>query len=290
MRELATILERREDFENRAQCHLHIFWPPSPDEEKVRQGSLLLKSWHDSATGQRYYQYNRLQRQDNELGETEYPISLQATCDQSGHVIAIKMAKEDDGLSLMHELEDMFPDKQDTIQKYANEWIAHSIEEFGFIKAAQQMRQMQLMGQLPANISFPTPLRKTSRIFVRSDDGNIILRTDASVRISLGKKQRTSASGKRHLIGEEIYEDCTLLAFYPDWDDRLKFRGHVLVQPTKKLLKQYAGKSNIACDEERMEFRETELHPEDRAALYLYCQRKLHGDPLITPARTALTE
>ncbi len=84
------------------------------------------------------------------------------------------------------------------------------------------------------------------------------------------------------MIGKEkIYELCDLLEFHPDWDYRLKFRGRVVVRPTEKLLERYAGKPGIAYDEEWMEFREFDLHEEDRENLYIHCTRKLDGGALI---------
>jgi hypothetical protein len=123
----------------------------------------------------------------------------------------------------------------------------------------------------------------TSTIFERNAEGVIVPRTDARVRIFLIEKAMWRTSGRRRQrIGTEpVYELCDLLAFYPDWDYRMKLRGRVLVRPTKKLMEEYAGKPGIAYDEEWMELRETELHREDRENLYIHCARKCDGGPLI---------
>jgi hypothetical protein len=133
----------------------------------------------------------------------------------------------------------------------------------------------------------------SSTIFERNQDGAIVPKKNASVRIFLGEKEIWRTSGRRRqMIGkEQVYELCELLEFYPDHDDRMKFRGRVLVKPTEKLLERYAGKPGIAYDEEWMELRETEVHPEDRENLYIHCQRKLDGGALILrQARPVLNE
>lgn len=133
----------------------------------------------------------------------------------------------------------------------------------------------------------------SSTIFERNQTGVIVPRQDAQVRISLGEKEQWRTYGRRRqMIGKEkVYELCDLLEFHPDWDDRLKFRGRVVVRPTEKLLERYAGKPEIAYDEEWMEFREFDLHEEDRENLYIHCARKLDSGALILhQVRSALEE
>ena len=132
-----------------------------------------------------------------------------------------------------------------------------------------------------------------STIFERNQEGRIVPRPDARVRIYLGEKEIWRTYGRRkQMIGKEpIYELCDLLEFWPDHDYRLKFRGRVWVRTTEKLLERYAGKPGIIYDEDWMELRETELHPEDRQNLYIHCARKLNGGVLIIhQARPALDE
>ncbi|SRR5216110_1437723 len=123
----------------------------------------------------------------------------------------------------------------------------------------------------------------SSTIFERNQTGAIVPRRDARVRIYLGEKELWRTYGRRRqMIGKEpVYELCELLEFYPDHDYRMKFRGRVLVRPTEKLMERYAGKPFIPYDEDWMELRETELHPEDRENLYIHCARKLDGGALI---------
>lgn len=123
----------------------------------------------------------------------------------------------------------------------------------------------------------------SSTIFVRNQDGVIVPCQDARVRISLGEKEqwRTYGRRKQRIGKEKIYELAMLLEFWPDWDYRMKFRGRVWVRPTAKLLEAYAGKTGVPYDEDWMELRETDLHPEDRENLYIHCARKLDGGPLI---------
>ena len=131
-----------------------------------------------------------------------------------------------------------------------------------------------------------------STIFERNATGAIVPRQDARVRVYTGKKKIWSYGRRKQMIGtEDVYELCDLLEFHPDHDYRMKFRGSVKVKPTEKLLEIYAGKPGIAYDEDWMELRETELHPEDRENLYIHCARKLDGGPLIIrQARPALDE
>ena len=132
----------------------------------------------------------------------------------------------------------------------------------------------------------------SSTIFERTQDGAIVPQKVPRVRIYLGEKEQWRTNGRRkQMIGKEpIYELCDLLEFHPDHDYRMKFRGRVLVRPTPKLLERYADKLGIAYDEDWMELRETELHPEDRENLYIHCARKLDGGALILQARPKLDE
>ena len=82
------------------------------------------------------------------LSEIEQIISLQVTCDQIGHVDSVKMAKSGPALSLLDELEDSFdPGDAEKQQRYADEWIAHSILEFGYVECARTQRGMQIFGK-----------------------------------------------------------------------------------------------------------------------------------------------
>ena len=133
----------------------------------------------------------------------------------------------------------------------------------------------------------------SSTIFERNQNGVIVPKKNASVRIFLGEKEQWRTYGRRRQrIGtEQVYELCDLLEFHPDYDYRMKFRGLVLVRPTQKLMEQFAGKPGIAYDEEWMELREFFLHSEDRENLYIHCSRKLDGGPLIIhKARPVLDE
>ncbi|MBA2678051.1 MAG: hypothetical protein H0U76_06620 [Ktedonobacteraceae bacterium] len=133
----------------------------------------------------------------------------------------------------------------------------------------------------------------SSTIFERDPTGAIVPRQDARVRIFLGEKEiwRTSGRRKQRIGTEKVYELCGLLEFWPDWDYRLKFRGRVWVRPTAQLIEIYAGRPDIPYDEEWMELRETELHPEDRENLSIHCARTLDGAALrIHQVRAALDE
>jgi hypothetical protein len=155
LQELANILEMREQFEQADQCQLTINRPQIPGASgQERHTSIMIESWRASASapgadlGSRYYRYNELYPQRNELSEIEQIIALQCCCDQTGRVVSVKMAKHGAALSLLDELEDVF-DLHDAekMQRYADEWIAHSAEEFGFVAAARAQRGMQIFGQ-----------------------------------------------------------------------------------------------------------------------------------------------
>ncbi len=79
------------------------------------------------------------------MSEIEQIISLQVCCDQDGRVLSVKMAKPGAGVSLLNELEDKFD--PETAQSYADEWVAHSIEEFGYVEGARAQRGIQLFGK-----------------------------------------------------------------------------------------------------------------------------------------------
>ena len=155
LQELANLLEMREAFETADRCQLSITRPQIPGQSgEARHTSILLESWKASAYApganpdQRYYRYNELYPQRNELSEIEQIIALQVCCDQAGLVVSLKMAKHGAALSLLDELEDVFnPDDQEKAQGYADEWIAHAIEEFGYVEVARAQRGMQLLGK-----------------------------------------------------------------------------------------------------------------------------------------------
>jgi hypothetical protein len=155
LQELVTLLEMREAFETAERCQLTITRPEIPgQDDQQKHSSVLIESWRADvyAPGadpdQRYYRYNELYPQRNELSETEQIVSLQACCDQAGRVVSIKMAKTGPALSLLNELEEVFdPAEPEKAQGYADEWIAHAIEEFGFVEVARAQRGMQILGK-----------------------------------------------------------------------------------------------------------------------------------------------
>jgi hypothetical protein len=71
---------------------------------------------------------------------------MQVACGESGRVNVVRMAKAGPALSLL-ELEDMYADDPEKAQLYADEWTAHSIEEFGYVEVARAQRGMQIIGQ-----------------------------------------------------------------------------------------------------------------------------------------------
>jgi hypothetical protein len=155
LQELANLLEMREAFEQADQCKLTITRPEIPgQDDQQKHTSIMIESWKASAYApgadpdQRYYRYNELYPQRNELSEIEQIVSLQACCDQTGRVVALKMAKQGAALSLLDKLEDFFdPDDQEKAQRYADEWVAHATLEFGYVEVARAQRGIQLLGQ-----------------------------------------------------------------------------------------------------------------------------------------------
>ncbi len=154
LQELASLLEMREAFEQADQCKLTITGPDIPGQDgQQKHTSIMLESWRaaayapDTDPDQHYYRYNELYPQRNEMSEIEQIISLQACCDQAGRVVSLKMAKHGAALSLLNELEDVFDPDEPKAQRYADEWIAHAIEEFGYVEVARAQRGMQLLGK-----------------------------------------------------------------------------------------------------------------------------------------------
>lgn len=150
LQELASILEMREAFEAAETCQLTIDWPEIPGQVQPKHTCVKIEAWQAVASApaadQRFYRYNEIYSQRNELSEIEQIIAVQATCDQAGRVISVKHAKPGPALSLLAELEDALnaPEK---MQHYADEWIAHAIEEFGYIASARAQRGRQIFGQ-----------------------------------------------------------------------------------------------------------------------------------------------
>lgn len=155
LQELADLLEMREAFEMADRCQLTITRPQIPGEEGAeRHTSVMIESWYASVyapasvPSQRYYRYSELYPQHNELSEIEQIIALQVCCDQAGRVVSLKMAKHGPAISLLNELEDVFdPDDQEKAQQYADSWVAHAIEEFGYVEVARAQRGMQLLSK-----------------------------------------------------------------------------------------------------------------------------------------------
>jgi hypothetical protein len=155
LQELANLLDMREAFEMADKCQLVITRPQIPGASGQEQHtSIMIESWRASAYApgadpdQRYYRHNELYPQRNELSEIEQLIALQCCCDQAGRVVSLKMAKSGPAVSLLNELEDVF-DQNDAekAQRYADEWVAHSILEFGYVEVARAQRGMQLLGK-----------------------------------------------------------------------------------------------------------------------------------------------
>lgn len=154
LQELANLLEMREAFETADQCQLTITRPEIPGQDgQEKHTSVMIEGWRAAdAPGadqdQRSYRYNELYPQRNELSEIEQIVSLQVTCDQAGRVGSVKMAKHGAALSLLNELEDVFgPDELEKAQGYADTWVAHAIEEFGYVEVARAQRGMQILGK-----------------------------------------------------------------------------------------------------------------------------------------------
>jgi len=155
LQELASLLEMREAFEHDAHCQLTITRPEIPGQDnQEKHTSVLIESWRTTANapgtdpGQRFYRYNELYPQRNELSEIEQIVSLQVTCDQAGRVNSVKMAKSGPAISLLNELEEVFdPGELGKAQEYADGWVAHSIEEFGSVEVARAQRGMQVLGK-----------------------------------------------------------------------------------------------------------------------------------------------
>ncbi len=147
LRELANILEMRETFDTAERCQLTITRPELPGQDsQKKQISILIESWREG--NGRMYRYNELYPQRNELSEIEQIVSLQATCDRDGRVESVKLVKYGAALSLLNELEDAFgPDETEKAQGYADKWIAHAIEEFGYVAVARAQRSMQILGK-----------------------------------------------------------------------------------------------------------------------------------------------
>lgn len=154
LQEVASLLEMREAFETADRCQLTIEMPEIPGQAQEKHTSVMIEAWNaaayapDSEPSQRFYRYNELFPQRNELSEVEAILSLQVTCDQAGHVVSVKTAKTGPALSLLNELEEVFdPAESEKAQAYADTWIAHAIEEFGYVAAARAQREMQLVGK-----------------------------------------------------------------------------------------------------------------------------------------------
>jgi len=167
LRELANILEMHEAFEAQDKCQLTITSPVVPGQDTTGQHtSVMIESWRatayapDTDPNLRYYRYNELYPQRNELSEIEQIIALQVCCNSDGKVVSVKMAKSGPALSLINKLEEVF-DEPEKAQAYADTWVAHAIEEFGYVEVAKAQRGMQLLGK-PALDAYIAHLRQKS--------------------------------------------------------------------------------------------------------------------------------
>ena len=156
LQELAGLLDLREDFEYAPQFEAEIAHPQILGEAQDPTTSIKLEAWDAAPSapvtelGQRFYRYSELYPQRNELSEIERVIALRVTCDQTGKVHELKMAKAGPALSLLDEMEEPF-DEQDNelglMQRYADEYLAHAILDHGYVESARAQRGMQIMGQ-----------------------------------------------------------------------------------------------------------------------------------------------
>lgn len=158
VRELANILEMREEFESLDKCQLTITRPDIPGQPQEQHISVMIESFRVAAfapldagddPNMRYYGYNEIYPQRNEMSEIEQIVSMRVYCDQNGQIIFVKTAKTGPALSLLNQLEEVFDirEEQEKAQKYADEWVAHAIEEFGYVEVARAQRGMQLLGK-----------------------------------------------------------------------------------------------------------------------------------------------
>lgn len=161
LQELANIMEMREAFESADQCTLRIEQPAIPGQDRQRETMHVeLETWNPAKygppagnagaaePGSRFYRYSNFYKE----GGKEI-THLEITCDQAGRVISVKVdgpGAEPHSMVTV-ELHDLYnlrdEEAAQTAQMYADEWIARSIEEYGYVAAAKCQRGMQLIGQ-----------------------------------------------------------------------------------------------------------------------------------------------
>jgi hypothetical protein len=145
LQELASILELREAFDNAPHCEARIRYPTQPGQITGREehSGVLIEAWstEPAAAATRLYQYTQFYPQKNEFNEIEAIKSLICTCDQSGKVCELKIAKQRADMVLLHQLENIFANDPAIRQSYADEWVAESIETFGYLEAARATRR-----------------------------------------------------------------------------------------------------------------------------------------------------
>jgi len=145
LQELASILDMREAFDRAPRCEARIRYPTPPGQmtEGEEHAGVLIEAWstEPAATATRLYRYTQFYPQKNAFNEMEAIQSLLCTCDQDGNVCELKIAKEGGDTMLLQELESIFETDQATQQRYADHWIAESIETLGYLEAARSTRQ-----------------------------------------------------------------------------------------------------------------------------------------------------
>ena len=154
LQELANILEQREQFEKAEKWAKDISHPLIPGQQNEPGMIARVEAWSAAAyapgaePGARFYRYSELMPVETQNEDQIVVCALEMACDQAGHIASVRMAKPGPGMSLL-ELEDSFdmPQEKEKAQRWADEWKAHSIEEFGYVEAAKAIRGMQTIGK-----------------------------------------------------------------------------------------------------------------------------------------------
>lgn len=96
-------------------------------------------------------------------------------------------------------------------------------------------------------------------------------RKDATIRVKAFKPGGVEDAG---------YHTIELLEFYPDFDNRLKFRGRAYVRPCEALSRPehahiYEVRGAGFLDQPYIEIRENFIHPSDREEMMAWCREQV---------------
>ncbi len=146
LQRVCNLAQVRSRFETDPLFELRVQHPP--DERGHRGMPLVIRAWDETDNGKDYFRWVMMtqlfpvQTEDAGVVELEH---LKVLLDGAGHIHEVFIDQgRDVGLLPAFDDEPDEVERQRKREEYCDKWIAHSLEEFGYLAAARYMRQSKL--------------------------------------------------------------------------------------------------------------------------------------------------